>query len=145
MPLLIELKDQDGAMGPDIGALEAATAGILANYRGAVAVMSFNPHSVTRLAELMPKVPRGLITSAFEAEDWPHLSEGTRLRLAGMPDLETSGANFISHDRRALDMPRVAEVAAAGLPVLCWTVKSAEQEADARQIAHNITFEGYDA
>ena len=47
-PILIELKDQDGGMGPDIGALESATAAALTGYRGDVAVMSFNPHSATR-------------------------------------------------------------------------------------------------
>ncbi|SIS57946.1 Glycerophosphoryl diester phosphodiesterase [Roseivivax lentus] len=145
VPVLIEFKDQDGAMGPDIGALEAAAAGVLANYRGEIALMSFNPHSVRRLAELMPNLPRGLVTSAFEADDWPDLPEETRAHLAGMPDLEATGAAFISHDRRALHLPRVGEVAAAGLPILCWTVRNPEQEAAARQIAHNITFEGYDA
>ncbi len=144
-PLLIEFKDQDGAMGADIGALEAAAAGVLANYQGKVALMSFNPHSVRRLAELMPNVPRGLTTSDYNATDWPHLTEATRAHLAGMPDLAACEAGFISHDHRDLQSPHVARVAEAGLPILCWTIRSPDQEAAARQIAQNITFEGYDA
>ncbi|MHA6324835.1 glycerophosphodiester phosphodiesterase family protein [Roseivivax sp. CAU 1753] len=145
VPLLIEIKDQDGEMGTDVGALEAATASALANYQGEVALMSFNPHSVARVAQLLPNVPRGLTTAAFEQSDWPMLPAAVRERLAGIPDLEDVGAAFISHDRRALDMARVAQIREAGLPVLCWTVRSPEQEAEARRIAHNITFEGYDA
>jgi hypothetical protein len=29
------------------------------------------------------------------------------------------------------------------VPVLCWTIKSPEAEAEARKVADNITFEGY--
>ena len=43
VPLLIEIKDQDGAMGPDVGPLEKATCAALENYKGDVALMSFNP------------------------------------------------------------------------------------------------------
>jgi len=55
------------------------------------------------------------------------------------------GASFISHRVSDLSRPRVAEVKAKGAHILCWTVRSAAQEAQARQIAHNITFEGYPA
>lgn len=33
-PLLIEVKDQDGAMGPSVGALEVAAAKVLEDYEG---------------------------------------------------------------------------------------------------------------
>ena len=55
------------------------------------------------------------------------------------------GAKFISHDFRDLSSARVAEVKSAGHPVLCWTVTSQDAEFKARQIADNITFEGYAA
>lgn len=144
-PLLIELKDQDGGMGPDVGALERAVAEALRDYRGDVAVMSFNPHSVAEMARLLPDCPRGLTTCAFEAKDWPTLNESTRARLRTIPDFGRTGACFISHDRCDLDNPAVAALKARGVPVLCWTVRSAEQEAEARAVADNITFEGYAA
>ena len=50
-PLLIEIKDQDGALGPDVGPLEARVAALLAGYAGPAALMSFNPHSVAALAD----------------------------------------------------------------------------------------------
>ena len=143
VPVLIEVKDQDGAMGPTVGPLEDAVLAALAGYGGDVAVMSFNPHSVAHLAARAPDLPRGITTAAFTAEDWPLLPAATRARLAGIPDVARTGAGFVSHDRRALGMPRVAELKAAGLPVLCWTVRSAAQEAEARRIADTVTFEGY--
>lgn len=144
VPLLIELKDQDGGMGPDIGPLEGATAAALRGYAGLVAVMSFNPHSVARMAELCPDMPRGIVTSAYRHEDWP-LPRATCDRLREVPDYGRVGAMFISHEVDDLTRPRVAELKAEGAMVCCWTVRSAAQEAQARQIADNITFEGYAA
>ena len=142
LPVLIEVKDRDGDMGPTVGALEEAVADALAGHAGPVAVMSFNPHSVAAMARLRPDLPRGLVTAAFRAEHWPTLTEGTRARLRGVPDLERVGAAFVSHEVAALDMPRVAEIAATR-PVLCWTVRSEAEERGARRIATSVTFEGY--
>lgn len=145
VPLLIEIKDQDGAMGPDVGPLERAVAEALATYRGPVAVMSFNPHSVAAFGKAAPNVPRGLTSSAFLSEDWPHLNERRLAALRGMPDIDRIGASFISHDARDLANPRVAEMKAQGMPVLCWTIRSPAAETQAREIADNVTFEGYAA
>lgn len=142
VPLLVELKDQDGAMGGNVGALEAAVAMAVMAYAGPLALMSFNPHSVARLAELVPDVPRGLTTCAYNVADWPLPAE-TCAHLAGIPDYARVGASFISHDMRDLANARVAELKAEGAAVLCWTVRTPEVEAEARKIAQNITFEGY--
>ncbi len=144
VPLLIELKDQDGAMGDDLGPLESATADALAGYQGAVAVMSFNPNSVARMARLLPDTPRGIVTSAFHYSDWP-LPKATCDHLREIPDYDRTGASFISHELADLSRDRVGELRAAGAMVCCWTVRSADAEAVARQYADNITFEGYDA
>lgn len=140
--LLIELKDQDGGMGADIGLLERDTAKALREYRGPVAVMSFNPHSVAALAELAPDLPRGLVTSSYRSSEW-FLPQATCDKLRGIPDFDRVGASFISHEVEDLERPRVAELKARGVPVLCWTVKSPEQETEARKVADNVTFEGY--
>lgn len=141
VPLLIELKDQDGAMGPDIGPLEAATAAGLNGYQGPVAVMSFNPHSMVEMARLAPHTPRGLVTSDFNSADWP-LSDETCAYLRDIPDFQSSLAAFISHDHSDLANPRVQELRQQ-VPVLCYTIKSPETEAAARRFADNVTFEGY--
>lgn len=145
VPLLIEIKDQDGALGPNVGALERAVAGTLAGYAGDVAVMSFNPNSVMAMRDLLPDTPRGLTTEDFTMScEWPATDE-EMARLAGIPDYDRVGASFISHDHRQLAMPRVAELKKSGAAILCWTVKSLEDETRARQLADNVTFEGYEA
>lgn len=145
MPLLIEIKDQDGAMGAGVGPLETAVAKALAGYAGPVAVMSFNPHSVAAIAAVAPQVPRGMISSAYAPDDWPLLPAAVRDRLRGIPDIDATGASFISHEAADLTRPRVAALKSTGTAILCWTIRSPEAEAEARRIADNITFEGYAA
>lgn len=141
VPLLIEIKDQDGAMGPDVGPLEAAAAAALSGYAGPVAVMSFNPHSMGEMARLAPDVPRGLVTSDYRPDDWP-LSSETCAHLREIPDFDRVGAAFISHDAGDLGRARVQDLRKR-CPVLCYTIKSPEAEAEARKLADNVTFEGY--
>ena len=143
VPLLIELKDQDGNMGPDVGSLEAATGAALQGYSGPVAVMSFNPHSVAAMADTAPTVPRGIVTSAYTAEDWPLLPKAARDRLAAIPDYDRTGACFVSHEVEDLGRPRLEELRRLGAAIFCWTVRSEAQEVEARRVADNITFEGY--
>ncbi|MEK0164759.1 glycerophosphodiester phosphodiesterase family protein [Phaeobacter sp. JH20_36] len=142
-PLLIELKDQDGDMGPNIGALEADTLRQLQGYKGDVALMSFNPHSVAELARLAPEVPRGLTTSAYDPVSWRELSTPTCDHLRAIPDFDRVEASFISHEVQDLGRDRVTQLRDQGVPILCWTVTSAAMETEARKIAHNVTFERY--
>lgn len=145
VPLLIEMKDQDGGMGGNVGPLEHAVAKALIGYSGPVAVMSFNPHAVAALAASAPHVPRGLTTSAFAPADWPLLPAASRDKLRGIPDFDRTGSSFISHEARDLNNARVAELKAGGAHILCWTIRSPEAEALARAVAENVTFENYPA
>lgn len=141
-PLLIELKDPDAMLGETSGALEARTADLLSAYEGPVALMSFNPHSVAVLARIAPDRPRGLTTCNFEGAEWP-LPDDRRGELAGVQAFAPTGAAFVSHNHRELDSPAVSRLKARGAPILCWTVRSHRDEAAARRVADNITFEGY--
>ncbi|MEM9433292.1 MAG: glycerophosphodiester phosphodiesterase family protein [Pseudomonadota bacterium] len=142
VPILIEIKDQDGAMGPKVGTLEKVVSDALRFYSGPAAVMSFNPHSVARMADFLPDVPRGLVTSSYKKGNWP-LKQETRDRLREIPDFEAVGASFISHEYDDLDRSRVAELKAQGASIFCWTVRSADEEKAARKVADNVTFEDY--
>lgn len=145
VPLLVEIKDQDGRLGDQIGELHRRVAEALQGYDGPVAVMSFNPHTVAAFHEIAPDIPCGLTTCAFPEDDWPMIDPATRESLAAITDYDRSGACFISHDKGDLGNPRVDALKSQGVPILCWTVRSPEQEAEARRIADNITFEGYPA
>ena len=143
VPVLLELKDQSGCLGPGPATLERAVARDLARYAGDVAVMSFNPNVVAALAAHAPDIPRGLVTSDFPPEKWPAVPEAERARLRRIADFETVGASFVSHYWADLGRPRIAELAARGVPILCWTTKTPDQHAEALKIAETVTFEGY--
>lgn len=143
VPLLIEIKDQDGLMGPNIGPMGAAIAQVIRDYKGAFAFMSFNPHATAEMQTLLPDAPRGIVTDPYAANDWPLLPQKRREALSQIPDYARTGSCFVSHNVAHLDTPRIAALKAEGAAILCWTVKSPETEAQARKVADNITFERY--
>ena len=145
VPLLIELKDQSLIMADTDGRLEAATAAVLATYAGPVALMSFNPHSITHLAALAPDLPRGLTTGGFDPIDWHPMPPAQCAALREIADYDRTLSSFISHEAADLSRPRVSTLRAQGATILCWTIRSVGIEAEARKIAQNITFEGYAA
>ena len=143
VPLVIEIKDQDGTLGPGIGGLEEATARALHGYGGPVAVMSFNPHSVVAMKALAPALPRGLTTCNFVSDYWAAVPPDVQAAHTAMERLDDSGASFISHHHLDLAADPVAGAKAKGLPVLTWTIKSEAEAREARTVADQITFEGF--
>jgi glycerophosphoryl diester phosphodiesterase len=143
VPLLVEVKDQSGGLGAGDTRFEQAVADVLSAYDGPVAVMSFNPYIIAAMKEAAPQISRGLVTSGFIPSRWPQLSAETCAALRSIRSYGQVGARFISHEWTDLGSPRVAELKAQGVPILCWTVTSPQIEAEARRVADTITFEGY--
>ena len=143
VPLLIEIKDQDGRLGTSIGEVHNRVAALLEAYPGPVAVMSFNPNTVAAFGDAAPDVTRGLTTCAFDKDEWPMLSDAAREKLGALADYDRVGAEFISHDRVDLDNPAVTALKSRGVPVLCWTIRSVDEAAEAGRVADGITFENY--
>lgn len=143
VPILIEIKDQDMRLGPDIGTLQSEVCNIVRDYTGPVALMSFNPHVMASVKAQLPDTPIGLVTDPFNAKDWPNVPDARRAELVTIPDAEILNVDFISHNRSDLGSAPIRGLKTRGLPILCWTVRSAEEERDARKIADNITFEGF--
>ena len=50
---------------------------------------------------------------------------------------------LVSGGSKGLGRATVDRFLAGGARVLCWTIRSPEAEAKAREIADNVTFEGY--
>ena len=145
VPLLIEIKENWNTMKDTEGVLEAAVATALLGYTGPVAVMAFNPHCIAHMARLAPDVPRGLTTEAYDPVQNAPISAEICARLREIPDYDRTASSFISHQASDLSRPRVAELKSKGAAILCWTIRSPEAEAMARQVADNITFESYAA
>ncbi len=145
VPLLIEIKDQDGALGPHTGNMERAVCDILGQYDGPVALMSFNPHSIAKCAEYASDIPRGLVTDTFSSEKWKIMPRARLDELVSIPDYERVGASFISHHWENLESDSVTRIRKLGGSILSWTIRSAEQEQQARENSDNVTFEHYNA
>jgi glycerophosphoryl diester phosphodiesterase len=145
VPVLVEIKENWNTMQDTEGILEAAVAAALADYKGPVAVMAFNPHCIAHMACLAPDVPRGLTTEAYDPILNAPISAEVCAYLREIPDYDRTESNFVSHQVSDLGRLRVAELKAKGAAILCWTVRSPEMEAEARKVAQNITFEGYAA
>lgn len=146
VPLLVEIKDQSQSLGTTgIGPLERAVADALLGYAGPVAVMSFNPYSIMALAEIAPLICRGLTTGDFNQTEYPNVDQSRLDDLTNITDFESVDCAFISHYVAELDHPPVQRLKAKGVPIFCWTVRSAEQERIARNTASNITFEHFTA
>ena len=141
VPLLVEIKDQDMRLGPNVGPLQKSVADLVTAYGGPVAVMSFNPCAMVDFAAYAPHIPCGLVTEAFDQKAWPTVPRDRLKHLVDIPD--ASNADFVSHDRADLGSPAIRRLKVQGMPILCWTVRSAEEETAARQIADQITFESF--
>ncbi|ANY18772.1 cytoplasmic glycerophosphodiester phosphodiesterase [Tsuneonella dongtanensis] len=116
VPLLVEIKSKREV---DPVPLCLAVKQALVDYRGAVAVMSFDPRVPRWFARHAPDVIRGLVvTENGKGEALGPL----RRRLA----LWHGKPQFLAYDVRDLPSPFAAAQRARGLPLLTWTVRSPE-------------------
>lgn len=138
VPLLVELKDQDGKLGPELGTFLPDIVDIVEKYDGPLALMSFNPYLVNALNASLSNWPIGLTTDPFFVHEWPKVPAQRRKKLRAIAEIPGLKYDFVSHNWKDL-----ARVEGLDCPKLCWTIKSADAEAKAREIADNITFEGF--
>lgn len=143
-PLLIEIKDQSGHMGPEgVGPLEDAVAAALKGYAGPVAAMSFNPFSVFHLRDHAPDLARGLVSYDYNHPDEAFISAERRKHLADVKDFDEARADFISYGAKSFPRPAVSALRRKGIPILCWTIRSYDEIAFSSLHADQITFEGF--
>ena len=141
VPLILELKsDFSGNL-----ALAAAVAAALADYRGPVALKSFDPSLIAALRRRDAPWPLGMVAQE-SYDDFAELSRTQRVTLSRFTHVAETTPDFLSW--RAADLPHpVCELAraCAGMPVMTWTIRSPEQVAAARKYADQIVFEGFEA
>lgn len=131
-PLLVEIKVD----GRNVAPICAAVARDLARHRDApVAVMSFNPVAMRWFATQGPGTPRGLVITRQGKRRWRGWIERGLALWTARPD-------FIACDVRDLPSAFSRRTRNRDLPVLSWTVRSAEERARAAQHADQIIFEG---
>ena len=148
MPLLVEVKS--GWEPPDPAFL-AEIARLALDYRGPVALMSFDPDVMTVLRAFAPHVPRGVVAivqASKQQERWwaDKIGGGRAWRLANLLDSVPARPSFIAYDVRAL--PSLATRIARGLlglSIFTWTVRTDAERRVAARWADAPIFEGYEA
>jgi glycerophosphoryl diester phosphodiesterase len=132
VPLLIEIKSRrDKRIGPVCLAVHRALEG----YRGLHAVMSFDPRIPRWFAEQSPRTVRGLVVTEEG-------KRGVKGRWERHSALWHAKPDFLAYDVRDLPSAFAAAQRARGLPVLTWTVRSAELAAVASTHADAPIAEG---
>ncbi len=135
--LVIELKSRfDGDLR-----LPRRTAQVLQDYKGPTAVMSFDPSQITALRDFAPNLMRGLVASRSTPAREGHPSTGTAARFVLQALAER--LQFLAY--RVQDLPAPVPSFARnvlGLPVLTWTVRTADDQRRAALHADQIIFEG---
>lgn len=118
VPLLIEIKSSRRGSSRT-SALCLAVRRVIEGYDGAHAIMSFDPRVVRWFADHSPLTVRGLVVTEENAKALPGM---IRRRLA----LWHARPDFLAYDIRDLPSRFAAAQRRRGLPVLTWTVRSAE-------------------
>ncbi len=140
VPLLVEMKSY---WNSDVQLAERTVAH-LRDYPGPLAVMSFDPVLLAHVRLLAPEMVRGLTACPFTHAFWRHmLPAPVRIGLQMLDHLDATRPEFVSFDADALPAWQTAMFRRSGLPVLCWTVRDAEQARRVRGYADQITFEGF--
>lgn len=130
VPILIEVK----APGPLVGVLCLSVRRALEGYRGAVAVMSFNPQVGRWFHDHAPRIVRGLVVT----EDG---KRGLRGRAERHLSLWRARPDFLAYDIRDLPSGFAGQQRSRGLPVLTWTVRTQDQQATAAAYADAPIYE----
>ena len=140
VPVIIELKTLwDGG-----DRLERCVAEALGSYRARAAVMSFDPHAITTIRRIAPKLVRGIVACGFDdADHWPMLSPWQRFYLRHLLHWNKTKPDFISYDQTGLSGPAPRLARALGCPMITWTVRTEAEHARAVRWADQITFENF--
>ncbi len=117
VPILIELKSRDRRVGPLCLSVRRALEG----YGGKAAIMSFNPLVSAWFRKNAAHIVRGLVVTEENRKN-------LKGRLVRHQALWTAKPDFLAYDIRDLPSSFASSCRARGLPVVTWTVRSAEQE-----------------
>lgn len=130
VPVLIELKCVSG----QIDALCSAVASDLDGYRGAAAIMAFDPRAIAWFRSHRPHVLRGLVISTQG-------KSALRARLEYRLAKKKAAPDFLACDIRDLPAGYAASAREDGLPILTWTVRGDAWRAHAAAHADQIIYE----
>jgi glycerophosphoryl diester phosphodiesterase len=120
------------------------SADVLANYRGPVAVMSFDPAMIEVVRWIAPHLTRGIVAERHYAHyEWDRFPPAEKRRMALLLHANRTRPHFIAYGVK--DLPAVAPLIARmifHLPLLTWTVRGEADRRRAARWADQMIFEG---
>lgn len=139
VPLLVEIKMEGDEKG-----IAEKLAEVIKDYRGDYIVESFNPLALRKIKQLLPAVPRGILSMPYSKEDrfrgklLYNLLENLCLNFLMRPD-------FIAYAKTGAANPVLRYIRKTyGTPLFAWTIKSEEEEEKAISDGFDsVIFEGY--
>ncbi|MGL4634702.1 MAG: glycerophosphodiester phosphodiesterase family protein [Beijerinckiaceae bacterium] len=110
-----------------------------------IAVKSFDPRIVAALRMMLPDRPRGIVAmSQYEYPDYATIPADEKRAMANLLHFNEMQPDFISWNIK--DLPHAGPHlcrTGLGIPVMTWTVRTAEDRAAAAIHADQMVFEGF--
>jgi glycerophosphoryl diester phosphodiesterase len=138
--LVIELKS--GRAGDT--RLPDRAASVLSDYKGAAALMSFDPAQIARVRNRAAHLTRGIVAESAPAKLSGSLLARAQTALAYGHDALAARPQFIAYSVK--DLPAALPLAGRhlrGMPLLTWTVRSDADRQRAARWADQMIFEGF--
>ena len=143
-PVLAEIKSD--WKPPDLPFLQSI-AELASSYRGPIALVSYDPDVIAVVKELVPQIPRGIVSGLYEVLDHWHgrLEQERAFRLSHLLESRDAAPDFYAYHVESLPTPVtrfVREI--VGLPFFAWTVRTPEDREIAARWADAPIFEDYE-
>lgn len=140
-PLVVEVKSGfDGNT-----TICARIAEVVKPYSGPLVLKSFDPEMLIALRQAGVKQPLGIVAMGqYEYPDYTRLSAAEKHALANLLHFSATRPDFLSWNHK--DLPSAAPYLCRtqlGLPVMSWTIRSAEEAERAKPHIDQIVFEGF--
>ena len=135
----IEIKTPYGEVGP----LERRVHEVLIDHHGPTCVIGFNPYSHAWFAEHYPKVLRGLDSYSYKDAGARHLAPELRKQYAELKHVAIAKPHFLALGTDMLPSAKADALRKKGMPIVAWTVRSAEEWTALSPGCDNLIFEGF--
>ena len=132
VPIMMELKPVSRKMK-----ITQRVYDVIKDYKGDIAVKSFNPLYMLWYKKNAPQILRGMLSSYFHNTNLPKIYRFLIKRLTFYDRIKP---DFISYDFTNLPNKYIKN---KNTPILAWTITSPQEEMEAMQFANNIIFQDY--
>lgn len=140
VPLICEIKSHFN----NDTRLANRAANIAADYAGPLAFKSFDPDVISHLRAAKTPRPLGIVAEGrYDDPYFRELSDAQKRDCAAFLHYPRTRPDFLSW--HVNDLPHATPTLlreVGGLPMMAWTVRTAEQKALAREFADQVVFEG---